>query len=470
MNNFKNIILTLIAALLPIAVSAYDFKEGGLCYNINDDGKSVTMTYEHLIMFACDAPAPLEEGYVGNIVIPSVVNHDGKDYTVTAIDRETFMGNIHLARVFVPPTVTTIGKGAFSQCSIREVILPPDLTEISDYMFAECGLQSIKIPDKVKSIGQSAFNNSSLKSIIIPNSVKTIGRSAFSACRWLEEITLGNKVESIGEGAFSVCTSLKNISLPSTLKEIGPKAFYECSGIENVIIPASVTSIGAGAFSSCNALSSIKVEKKNKKYDSRDNCNAIINTETNTLVAGCNATTIPNSVTTIGAEAFSGCYDMKSADIPSSVTEIGNQAFFYCKNIRDLIIPNSVTKIGQRAFCGCDSLENVTIGNSVKYIGYAAFLHDDHIKTVVIGSGVTAIDSWAFKGLDDLEHIICEIEDVSNVKMGKDVFDEIDKSKCILYLPQGSKDTLGIPQWEDFKNQLEFIKTVDPPYYMILPE
>ncbi|MBR5117741.1 MAG: leucine-rich repeat domain-containing protein [Muribaculaceae bacterium] len=471
MNSLNKFFLGLLTAIIPVMVMAYDFKEGGLCFNYNEDGKSVTMTYEHLIMFAYDAPAPKEKGYIGNIVIPSVVNHDGKGYTVTAIDRETFMCNTELERVSIPSTVTFIGMGAFSHCSrLKEVVLPPDLTEISDYMFAESGLKSILIPSKVKSIGQWAFSSSSLESIYMPNSVTKIEKSAFSACRWLEEVELSNKLESIGEAAFSICTSLKTITLPSTLKEIGPKAFYECSDIETITIPASVSSIGDGAFSSCKALNSIKVEKKNKKYNSRNKCNAIIETATNTLVAGCKDTKIPNSVATIEDEAFYGCYDLKNADIPTSVTKIGSQAFFYCKSIKEVVIPESVTSIGERAFCGCDSLETVTISNSVKHIGYAAFLHDKKIKSVIIGSGVTAIDEWAFKGLDNLEYIICKIEDVSNVKMGKNVFDEIDKSKCILYVPKGSKDNFGIPQWEDFKNQLDFIETVDPPYYMILPE
>ena len=100
-------ILTLIALLMPLISFSYDFNEGGLCYNFNEDGKSVTMTYEHLIMFAYDAPAPKERGYIGTIVIPSTVNHEGKTYNVTAIDEGTFMGNSELERVVIPPTVTT---------------------------------------------------------------------------------------------------------------------------------------------------------------------------------------------------------------------------------------------------------------------------------------------------------------------------------------------------------------------------
>ena len=443
-------------ALIPQTTLAYDFKEDGLCYNVNADGKTVTMTYENLILFAYDAPPPTDKGYIGYITIPSEVKHEGKTYTVTAVDRGTFMMNTELRRVFIPATVKTIGKGAFQHCSIKEVVLPPELVLIREYTFAESGLESIVIPDKVITIGKRAFMSSSLKSISIPNSVKTIDETAFSACRWLEDVSLGNSLETIGEAAFSVCTSLKSITLPASLKEIGSKAFIECSGIESITIPASVTEIGEGVFSSCHGLTSINVDKNNKKYDSRDNCNAVIETATGTLVAGCNGTNIPKNVTKIGPEAFYGCDAFTSVEIPDSVTEIANHAFFYCHNLRNIDIPNSVKRVEHHAFCGCDSLENVVIGDSVQFIGYAAFLHDDHIKTVTIGSGVTAIEGWAFKGLDAVTSITSNIEDVRSVKMGKDVFDEIDKSACTLYVPKGTVGRYrAAPQWKEFDNIVE---------------
>ncbi len=448
--------LLLIMVLAPQVALAFDFKEGGLCYNINHDGKTVTLTYEHLILQALDAPPPTEKGYVGNIVIPEKVKHNGKTYKVTAIDRETFMGNRELESVIIPKSVKTIGNGAFAQCySLKNVVLPPALTEIGNYMFAESNLTEITIPEKVKSIGQSAFSNCPLKSIVIPNSVKTIGKSAFSACRWLEEVTLGNSVHTIGEAAFSICPKLKDINLPASLQEIGAQAFYE-GGMESVTIPAATKSIGDGTFKYCNNLTTLQVENGNKTYDSRNNCNAVIETATGTLVAGCNNTVIPNSVTKIGDEAFYGFKNIYSIDIPSSVTEIGDQAFFYCTNLRGIELPNSVTTIGERAFCGCDSLETVTIPNSVKHIGYGTFLHDKKMKTVTIGSGVTSISEWALKGLNNLQSIICDIEDVTSVKLGKNVFDEIDKSKCTLYVPQGTISTyMSSPQWKDFTRIIE---------------
>lgn len=443
--------------MIPALSFAYDFKEDGLCYNINDDGKTVTMTYDKLIMFALDAPAPTEKGYIGDIVIPEKVKHNGKTYKVTAVDRGTFSCNTDLIRVAFPKSVKSIGKEAFIYCSrLKEVILPPDLTEISDHMFAESSLQTIIIPEKVTTIGNSAFASSSLKSIKIPNSVKTISKSAFSGCRWMETVTMSNNVESLGEAAFSICPSLKSIDLPPTLKEIGPKAFYECSGLEQVTIPAAVTSIGDGAFSNCHGLTSIKVQEGNKRYDSRDNCNAIIETATNTLIIGCDATVIPSSVTAIGDEAFVGCYGFKNLEMPSSVKTIGDLAFFYCRNLKELNISNSVETIGDRAFCGCDSLETVIIGNSVNNIGYGAFLHDDHIKAVTIGSGVKSIGGWAFKGLDAVKSITSKIEDVASVKLGKDVFDEIDMKACTLYVPRGTAAAYkAAPQWNAFKKIIE---------------
>ena len=454
---FKFLPTLLLLVIMPQITMAYDFKEGGLCYNVNQDGKSVTMTYEHLIMFAFDAPAPKEKGYEGNISIPREVKHEGKTYMVTAVDRGAFSCNSDLIRVYMPASVKTIGSEAFSNCySLKEVILPPGLTKISDYMFNESGLQALVIPQKVKTIGTSAFVSSSLKSIDIPNSVETIEKSAFSGCRWMKTVTLGDNVKTIGEAAFSICTDLKSITLPASLKEIGPKAFYECSGLESIVIPVMVSCIGDGAFGSCHGLTSITVDKKNKQYDSRDGCNAIIETATNRLVVGCNGAKIPESVIAIGNEAFYGCDGFTTIDIPSSVTSIGNQAFFYCKNLKEINIPNSVESIGERAFCGCDSLENVVIASSVKSIGYGAFLHDDHIKAVTIGGGVTSIGGWAFKGLDAVKSITSKIADPSSVKMGQDVFDEIDKQNCVLYVPRGTAASYkAAPQWKVFENIVE---------------
>ena len=158
-----------------------------------------------------------------------------------------------------------------------------------------------------------------------------------------------------------------------SVTSIGSGAFYGCSGLTAVTIPNSVTAIGSQAFNGCSGLTSIIVENGNKKYDSRDNCNAIIETATNSLIAGCKNTLIPNSVTSIGYGAFSGCSGLISVTIPNSVTSIGNNAFLRCYGLTSVMIGNSVTTIGEYAFEFCSSLTAVIIGNSVTSIGRDAF-------------------------------------------------------------------------------------------------
>jgi hypothetical protein len=121
-------------------------------------------------------------------------------------------------------------------------------------------------------------------------------------------------------------------------------------------------------------LTSIIVQNDNPIYDSRDNCNAIIETKSNRLIAGCQTTIIPNSVKEIGDGAFAGCWSLRSVTIPNGVTEIGDYTFQQCHNLTSVTIPDSVTSIGDWAFDECKHLTSVTIPSSVTHIGKKAFL------------------------------------------------------------------------------------------------
>ena len=175
---------------------------------------------------------------------------------------------------------------------------------------------------------------------------------------------------------------LTSVTIPTTVSyngttysvtSIGECAFMWCTGLTSITISNSVKCIEVSAFSGCDGLISIVVESSNTTYDSRDNCNAIVETKSNALIAGCKTTTIPNSITSIGNSAFSGCSGLTSITIPNSVTSIGERAFYGCFSLTSITIPNSVTSIGDDAFYDCSGLTSITIPNSVTSIEESAF-------------------------------------------------------------------------------------------------
>ena len=263
----------------------------------------------------------------------------------------------------------------------------------------------ITFSSDVTKIESYAFSNSNLTSITLPNSITTIKSYAFGGCSSLTNIKIPNSVTTIGDHAFESCSSLTSITIPNSVTTIGERAFGYCSSLTNIIIPKNVVNIGNKLFTACNSLTSIIVEDGNAIYDSRENCNAIIETETNTLISGCKSTIIPNTVTTIGKYAFLDCSSLKSITIPNSVTTIGAAAFYYCTSLESLTIPNSVKTIGSQAFESCSSLTSVTIPNNVKTIERLSFAQCTSLANVTIPNGVTTIGEDAFSGCSSLINI-----------------------------------------------------------------
>ena len=335
--------------------------------------------------------------YTGNIVIPSSITHETKTYSVTSIGEGAFSLCSGLTSVTIPNSVTSIGKGAFYYCSgLASITIPNSVTSIGDRAFSECkGLTSIVVEsgntkydsrENCNAIIETASNTllNGCKNTVIPNSVTTIGVEAFYGCSGLTTVTIPNSVTRIGDDAFRDCSGLtsivvesgnttydsrencnaiietasntllygcKNTVIPNSVTSIGNYAFNYCSGLASITIPNSVTSISGRAFSGCSGLSSIVVESGNTTYDSRENCNAIIETASNTLVAGCKTTTIPNSVTSIGDYAFYNCSGLTSITIGSNVTSIGDYAFYNCSGLKDVYCyPTEVPETGSDAF------------------------------------------------------------------------------------------------------------------------
>ena len=195
-------------------------------------------------------------------------------------------------------------------------------------------------------IGEYMFNSCrNLQSIEIPASVTEIEKYAFSRCSSLGEISIPNNMTSIGTSAFSYCSSLKKVSLPEGLLTIGDNAFMDCDKLTSIIIPASTLFIGTQAFANNDGLISISVSSGNTVYDSREGCNAIIETATNKLIAGASTTVIPSSIVTIGEYAFNYCTNLRSIEIPASVTEIEKYAFSGCRSL--VVIKSKIRKISE---------------------------------------------------------------------------------------------------------------------------
>lgn len=408
------LVAVMLVSVMPITSFAEDDEKtfGYLKYTVTDGWITITN---------CDTSIS------GELVVPETI----ESYPVKRINRCAFSGCFDLTSIIIPDSVTIIDNSAFRGCSsLTSITIPDSVTIIGDRAFSGCPLTSIKISDNVTSIGYQAFYNTAyyndklnwkngvlyignhlieakddingsytirkgtvciadyafsfvgVKSITIPDSVTSIGFYAFDNCTGLTSITIPDSVTNIDVAAFSDCTGLESVTIGKGVKNIESYVFSGCSSLTSITIPDSVTSIEEGAFSGCIGLTSIVVDENNTVYDSRNNCNAIIETATNKLISGCKNTVIPNTVTSIDRWAFSGCAGLISITIPDSITSIGGYCFYGCTGLSSITIPDSVISIGSSAFDGCTSLTSITIPDSVTSIGDSAFYSCIQLKDV----------------------------------------------------------------------------------------
>lgn len=257
------------------------------------------------------------------------------------------------------------------------------------------------------------------KSLIIKN-IRWIKSETFKNCKNVTTVTFDLSgsldVESIGDYAFEGCSSLKTIIIPKYVSEMGSKVFQDCTNLESIRISASVSKIGSRMFAGCPNLKSIVVEEGNEKYDSRENCNAIVETATNTLVCGTENSTIPSTITAIGngafaetglknivipegvtsieLQAFENCQDLESVTLPQSLKKLGYHVFAN-SGLTSLVIPEGITYLPQGTFNGCKNLETVTLPTTLETIEYNAFSNSG-LTSIFIPKGVTNISSTSF--------------------------------------------------------------------------
>lgn len=282
--------------------------------------------------------------------------HDGKGGSITAVHFDDKLGVMSINEIFAQKedlSVVQSISGKYFLCKSFD----PQIVSTS----------TIDLPSGLEEIAREAFAcNNMVDKICIPESVNCIGEEAFRSCRNLISINIPNRLTQLREGVFSECSSLTNITLPDSLAIIEDNSFFNCNNLESIIIPSKVKRIGENVFSGCTNLRSIVVDEGNNYYDSRNNCNAIIETNSNTLVVGCSTTIIPKNVVKIGNYAFAGS-SINEIIIPEGIKEIGNNAFEAC-DIKQLKLPNGVVKIGSSAFVYCNNLVSITIPNSVESI------------------------------------------------------------------------------------------------------
>ena len=345
--------------LLPLAASADAVQIEGIYYNLNAENKTAEVTSSR-------------SKYSGDIAIPKSVTYEDVTYSVTSIGQDAFYFCDGLTSITIPNGVISIENGAFGDCS---------------------GLTSITIPNSVTSIGYYVFNNCSGLASIVVEADNTVYDSRDNCNAIIE--TASN----------TLIRGCKTTVFPNNVTSIGRYAFTGCSGMTSVTIPSSVTFIENSAFTYCSDLTSIVVESGNTVYDSRDNCNAIIETAHNYLVAGCNTTVIPNGVTHIAYDAFCGCKGLTSVEIPNSVTTILGSTFRFCDGLTSVNIPNSVTYLGAETFYGCRNLASVTISNGVTSILVGVFHNCTALASVEIPNSVTSIGDLAFSSCRSLASV-----------------------------------------------------------------
>jgi hypothetical protein len=320
---------------------------------------------------------------------------------ITNIGPSAFRNCPSLTSITIPDSVTSIGSDAFAYCTrLASVTIPDNITDIGDRAFEGCtSLISVTIPSSVTSIGGYAFALCTrLSSMTIPDSVTSIRDHTFYYCSSLTNVTIGSGVTSIADQAFDDCISLTNITIPDSVTTIGNDVFLYCTSLANVTIGKGVTSIGDHTFYYCTSLTAITVDALNPIFCSLD---GILFDKSQTALIQCpgrkaGSYTIPDSVSSIGNDAFFECTKLTNVTIGNGVTTIGDHAFYYCTNLIGVAIPNTVTSIRDYAFCGCSSLTNVTIGNGVTSIGEEAFSACSRLTNLTIGNSVTSIGNNAF--------------------------------------------------------------------------
>ena len=439
----------------PDFLPDYDFIFDGLyCHIYENDKNKVEITYQCGNGF-------LNKFYVaGDLIIPSSVKYEGKEYAVTGIGDYAFSNCVYVTSVTIPNSIRSIGKYAFFDCGFESIEIPSSVTSIADNAFTGCDrLQSIEIPNSVKEIGIGAFAScTSMISAKLPEKMTTLGEYAFSHTS-LRSITLPTGIQSIGVETFNDCQMLKSIVIPNSVKEIEESAFEGCHTLETVKMSENIERIEDSAFSGCTRLKSIDLGNKLNYLGEAvfKDCISLENIGDNTVIPGLRIYDdyFREEFQTIGLRTFRNCISLTSVKLREDVQLIGRGSFQGCTSLCSVNIPSGVTIINDDAFAGCISIPSIKLPDQIQTIGYGTFYACNTIKSIHIPSSVSSISYKAFI-CRNLKYVHVEGK-IPPTRMTSGnffpMFSTSTKQNGILYVPDGC-----VPQyrtaveWKDFKN------------------
>ena len=442
------LLLLATTLLTSLTATAYDAKVDGICYDLNQQDKTASVTYES--SFATE-----NQNYLtGDITIPGQFEFNGITYTVTSIGEDAFSFCYNLNSIRIPSSINTIGENAFYRAYLSGIIVDPDnqtYSSIDGILYDKTASTLILCPEAKKG------------TLTIPNSVTSIKDGAFNYCVSIEiSVSEDNKNYSTRDGilydktqsTLIYCPMQKSgiIEIPESVKTIGNYAFFFCYRLESIIIPTSVTSIGDFSFSDCIGLQSVMIPNSVTQIGDK----AFFNCE------NVSSMTIGNSVKSIGEQAFALCESLIHIDIPNSVTFIGESAFHLCTKLSSVTISKSISSIEKKTFEQCARLESVIIPNSVTTIKEEAFSNCTNLRSIIIGESVTSLERDAFYNCKKIELIYSKSTraPTNNRAFNYNGYNEYDNNSaynnCILFIPTESIENYYDNGWHMFK------KTGDP--------
>ena len=304
---------------------------------------------------ACEVTSPGAGVYGGDIVIPSSVSYDGREYIVSGIGGYAFANGETITSVTLPSTTGYIGRNAFSGCVA--------LTEIT-------------LPNNVLEVGEQAFYNCISLSSVNAQGIVKIGNSAFSGCTVLKDVQFGDETEKFGNNVFKNCRYLESYEFPAGA-ELGSGIFAGCTSLTYAALPPGTENIPSSTFLDCVALKEV------------------VNTE---------------NVVTIGENAFQTCRSLQTFDFGKDIRRIGDHAFAFCSDLSITSIEATEAVIGDMAFAGCTSLQDISM-NGIAEVGVEAFANDSELKSISFDSTIHRIREKAFVNCDALESVGCYAPD-----------------------------------------------------------